>query len=256
MVDTRANIEMTWIPDLRQAAGPLARALPHPVSQPLPVVPSSLRHDDGDVATIREALREGGLRTVVVTPRSPAALLTARRGSTWQEATIDGTRWRIDSRLAAPWVAITTIDAENRTGPFALDLPARFLHPADRIRLATRPDRLRLLADIAANALPAACLLLTPADAGWLVAATREPIAAELWALGLAERFHPADVEMQGPWEESTVQRATELGFGIRIPDDMRISVNVPVNAPVARDLLFTTAARLGLSLNANQATG
>lgn len=257
MDDTRADIDIGWFPALREAAWPLAHALPDDAPQPLPVVPSSLRANDPSVAAIRPALRERGLRTTVLLPRSPAALLAPGRGSAWRAATIDGRRWRIDARLArSPWAAIVVVDADNHTGPFALDLPGRFLHPADRVRLATRPDRLRLLADIAAIAPPAACLVLTPAAGGWLTVATRDPIAAELWALALAERFHPADVEMQGPWEEPAVQRATELGLGIRIPGDMRISQDIPTDAPAARSLLDRIAERLGLPPVSDQATG
>src|SRR5690606_1646299 len=122
----------------------------------------------------------------------------------WRAGTIEGRRWRVDARLTgAHWIAVAIVDADHHTGPFALDLPGRFLHPADRLRLAAQADRLRALADVAASAPPAACLILSPIAGGWLAVATRDPIAAELWALGLAERFHRADVEMQGPWEES-----------------------------------------------------
>lgn len=257
MDDTRADIDIGWFPALRDAAWPLAHALPDEAPQPLPVVPSSLRPDDPVAATLREWLRERGIRTTVLVPRPPAALVARRGGAAWHTATIDGRRWRIDARLArSPWAAIVVIDAGNHTGPFALDLPARLLHPADRVRLAIRPDRLRMLADIAALAPPAACLALSPVGGGWLAVATRDPIAAELWALALAERFHPADVEMQGPWEEPAVQRATELGLGIRIPGDMRVAHVIPTDAPAARSLLERIAERLGLPPVSDQTTG
>lgn len=257
MSDTRADIEIGWHPAVGGAAEPLARALPSGTPQPLPVVPSSLRRDDPLVAALRGALRERDVRSSVLTPRPPAALLTRLGGPAWRSATTDGHRWRVDARLAgSPWVAIATVDAGHHTGPFALDLPARFLHPADRVRLAAQPDRLRALADVAAIAPPAACLVLTPVDGGWLAVTTCDPIAAELWALGLAERYHDAALEMQGPWEEPAVQRATELGLGVRIPSDMRITANVPPEASVARSLLYRTSERLGLSLDSGKATG
>ncbi len=98
--------------------------------------------------------------------------------------------------------------------------------------------------------------MLTPADDGWLAVATRDPIAAELWALALAERFLPADVEIQGPWEEPAVQRATELGMGIRVPADMRIVPDIPGEAATARSLLGSTLERLGLPPGLDGATG
>lgn len=256
MRNWRTNIEITWVSALPDAGELLARSLTGSVSQPVPVVPASLRQDDFVTQSIRGPLRDRGIRTVVVTPRSPAALLTRRDGAAWTTAEVEGTRWRLDARLEEPWVAIAIVDAGSHTGPFALDLPARFLHPADRIRLAARPDRLRLLADIAAIAPPVSCLVLTPIDRGWLSVTTRDPIAAELWALGLAERFHPADVEMQGPWEEPAVQRATELGLGVRIPEDMHIAASVSRHAPMAQTLLRLTAERLGISLDAETTTG
>jgi hypothetical protein len=257
MQDTRATIEIAWVSDLSAAAGPLARVLPDAASAVSPLAPSSLQSGDPAVAAIRPALRERGIRTTVLLPRSPAALLAPGRGSAWHAATIDGRRWRIDARLArSPWSAIAVIDAGHHTGPFALDLPTRFLHPADRVRLATRPDRLRMLADIAAIAPPVACLAVSPAGGGWLAVATRDPIAAELWALALAERFHPADIEMQGPWEEPAVQRATELGLGIRIPGDMHIAQDIPTDAPAAQSLLDRISERLGLPPVSNQTTG
>jgi hypothetical protein len=257
MRGSRAEIEIAWVADLPAAAGPLARALPGAGASPMALAPASLRAEDPAVSAIRPALRDRGVRTTVIVPRSPASLFAPGRASAWRAATIDGRRWRLDARLArSPWVAVSVIDAGRYTGPFALDLAARFLHPADRVRLAARPDRLRLLADIAAIAPPAACLLLTPADGNWLALATRDPIAAELWALGLAERFHPPDVEMQGPWEEQTVQRATELGMGIRIPADMQLVRNIPFADAAARTLLYRTAERLGLPPGIDQTTG
>ena len=102
-----------------------------------------MRLDDPAVATVRDGLRERDLRTIVLAPRPASALLRRRNGPAWHEAAIDGGRWRLDELLAgSPWIAVATVDAGGHTAPFALDLPARFLHPADRIRLVTRPERL------------------------------------------------------------------------------------------------------------------
>ncbi|MDQ4045066.1 MAG: hypothetical protein M3173_06430 [Chloroflexota bacterium] len=101
---------------------------------------------------------------------------------------------------------------------------------------------------MAAVALPTASVLLTPISDGWLALAATDPIAAELWALALAERWLGCDVEMQGPWEDPAVQRATELEVGIRIPSDMvlRAASDTPLPA-VARELLHEAASRLGM---------
>jgi hypothetical protein len=249
MPHSPAHIEITWSADPAELAPALLRLLPGDATTPLPIVPSSLRQADPVVAGLRANLRERGTRSMVWTPRTAAAALVRRREATpWSRITVENANWRVDRRLAdGRYVVLTTVDAASRGGPFVLDLPGRFLHPADRIRLAARPDRLRLLADIAAAALPIACLVVTPVAGGLLTVATRDPIAAELWALALAERYHDAALEMQGPWEEPAVQRATELGLGIRIPRDMAPRIVLAADATEARDVLQRSLERLGI---------
>jgi hypothetical protein len=154
----------------------------------------------------------------------------------------------MDARLlAASYLSITTVNATLTRGPFVLDLPSRFLHPRDRVSLAARPGRDRTLADIAAAALPASSVVVTPVADGWLMLVTSDPIAAELWSLATAERFLDRGLEMQGPWEDPTVQRATELELGARYPGELMLTVHGDTDLPVAaQKLLYSMSTRLG----------
>lgn len=239
-----ARVEISWEPTLAGIAARLAAGIDAPAGEPVTVVPATLRPADPATREIRAVLRARGGRSTVVTPRPAAGLL----GGSWRRASaLDGT-WRIDARLAEGYIAVVTVDPDHARGPFALDLPSRFLHPADRVRLLARPDRERALADIAAAARPARALLVAPGAGGWVGLATADPIAAELWALALAEPHLDARLEMQGPWEDPTVQRATELELGARIPAEIRAEVASPLPSP-AGDTLERAARRLDIRI-------
>ncbi len=243
-----ATVAIAWLPALRDAAASLASVLP--TSGTTPLVPSTL-DASLEVSALRAALREIGAKTTTILPRHASTIvagrLAPRRGTMWRTIEVDDRVLRLDSRLEpGTWVGITMIDPRHRTGPFVLDLPARFLHPVDRLRLLARSDRDRLVADIAAAAAPHATLLLTPASNGWLAATTSDPIAAELWALALAERFHDRRVEMQGPWEDPVVQRATELGLGVVVPQRIRAEI-APGMPRDAVEFVRRTAMGLGI---------
>jgi len=124
----------------------------------------------------------------------------------------------------APSRIITTDVVEvARHGPFVLDLPARYAHPRQRLRLVTDRERSSLMAEVAA-ALPihlaVVCLMLPE---GAFLAATTDCIAAELVALALSERCLGTVREFSGPWEDTVVQRATELELGVLLPSRIRI---------------------------------
>ena len=219
-------------------------------AHPLPLVPSTLSSTTPEVVRLRSALRAAGERTTLLLPRSLPAIALSRTGDRWREIDADGRTYRIDARLVRPYAVVVLVDPERQRGPFVLDLPSYFLHPLDRARLATLPDRLRKLADVAAPVRPTLCLVVTPVGDGWLSIATRDIIAAELWALALAERYLDQRLEMQGPWEDPTVQRATELELGVRVPQEMELELRATdAWEPAARELLGTAANRLGMTL-------
>jgi hypothetical protein len=244
-----AQVDIAWEENVTDLAGATA---PAGSDAPLPIVPSSLRADDPALARLREAWRRAGCRSSVLTPRHTASALARRGGGSWRSVAAAGSVFRLDSRLAhRSWLALTRVDASSARGPFVLDLPSRFLHPADRLRLLARGDRHRTLADIASAALPASSVVLSPLCDGWLAVRTLDPIAAELWALALAERFLDQRLEMQGPWEDATVQRATELELGLQIPGQMSVTLATTYLPPDGVHILAQAALRLGLRLPA-----
>lgn len=251
VADIPGRLQVSWSPDISEVAKTVVTALSLVSTEPVPVVPSTLAGSGDEVAGIRAALRTGGLRTRAILPRALLSAAVRRRGGAgWRPVEVGGRTFRMDARLDTPYVALVLVDEGHRSGPFVLDLPSRYLHPLDRARLVAMPDRLRHLADIAAPVPPCHSVLLTPVDQGWLTIVTRDPIAAELWALGLAERYLDTRLEMQGPWEDPTVQRATELEMGVRVPQDMVPELDATVRpGATARELLEATAMRLGMTM-------
>lgn len=232
-------------------AGEVASCLASIGTGPVSLVPAALTAPIPAVSTLRSALRNMGVRTTLLLPRALPAIALARRDpDSWRVIAVEGRTFRIDARLQRPYVVVVLVDSERKRGPFVLDLPSHFLHPLDRSRLLMMPERQRLLADVAAPVRPSLCLVLTPIRHGWLSILSRDVIAAELWALSMAERYLDQRLEMQGPWEDPTVQRATELELGVRVPQEMVLKLDASDSwEPAARELLGRSANRLGMTL-------
>lgn len=217
------------------------------------VVPSSLLSDDAVTRRIIQALRDGGVEVQLVTPRPTGRILALRTPAAvrWQRIAVGAGNVRIDGRIVSGFrIGVVTVDAGRERGPFALDLPSHFLHPLDRARLIVSRDRPRVVADVAVHARMDHLVVVTPVENRFLWLATGDLIAAELWSLALAERFLPPGVEMQGPWEDPTVQRATERDLGARIPADMRLEPVVIQDdmLPGVRKLLSRCCRSLGMA--------
>ena len=253
MPDLPAKIHVCWGHSPADLAAGFAPLLPA-TSEPLAIVPAPLDSINEPIATLRNALRASGRPSTLLLPRGGVGSLFRRGRDRWSSVDVVRTRYRLDRRLAGQaWLAVLAITPELQRGPFMLDLPFQFLHPRDRLRFAGRPNWRAHRADLAAHALPRMTMLLHPAAAGWLGIATTDPVAAELWSLALAERWLGDDVEMQGPWEDATVQRATELELGARIPRDMVLVVAEGTALPtVACELLMDISSRLGLPQSGN----
>ncbi len=250
MPNLPTTVLVAWAPSIVGVAAPLTEVLP-PTVDTLSVVPAPLERGISSIGETRSAWQRHGIRTSMLLPHPPVWSVLSPGASRWNRIDAAGLALRLDARIVArPYAAVLALTDDLRQGPFVLDLPARFLHPVDRLRLAARPGGLRLQADVAAVALPAASILLTPVADGWLALSGTDPIATELWALSLAERWLGRDIEMQGPWEDPSVQRATELELGVRIPSDMTIRAASDAPLPsVARELLEETASRLGMQV-------
>jgi hypothetical protein len=224
------------------------------------LIPASLVHDDPAARLIRNAARVLGMRTRVVTPRWPLSAVVGivGGGDNWREVRVGAGSVRIDSRvLQGPRIGLVPISLDYRQGPFPLDLASRFLHPVDRARFLIARNRDRMAADIASGSQPDCWIITTIVGRDRLWLTTTDIIAAELWSLALAERFYDAALEAQGPWEDPTLQRATELELGVRIPAEMQLRHGVPGDMPddIAA-LIATGCQRLGMDSTASSSSG
>lgn len=218
---------------LQQASEALIPALTEHLSGDVAIMPSTLEHRDLVAEAVSVVLPKS-VSPDILTPLSGAdarrALIMPARSTRWSEIrmTIPGTRVASallpKSLMQAPHRIIATDVVEvARHGPFVLDLPARYVHPRQRLRLVTDRERSDLMAEVASVvpiSLAVVCLMLPE---GAFVVATNDRIAAELIALALSERCLGTTRSFQGPWEDAVVQRATELGLGVLVPSSIRL---------------------------------
>jgi len=180
------------------------------------------------------------------------AIATVAGGGRWAEVTIDAPdappyRVSLPARLAAAptrW-SVTDVDAVAGRGPFVLDLVARYLHPATRLRYLAARRREDLVADANLAAPLALCVISATIAETSLVAVTADPIAGELMALALADERLPDHASVTGPWEERIVQRATELELGIQVPSQLAFTGAGEVPAGITA-ALTRIASRIG----------
>ncbi len=211
---------------------------------------ASPTRDDPMVRSILLATQRHGLRSHIAAPRSARAGLGGDTRS-WPRLQMAQRTSRIDERmLRGTRVGVVAITADRRRGPFALDLASHFLHPFDRAKLLVARHRPQLAADIAASTLPDSWLIATMVNQHQVWLTTTDIIVAELWSLALAERFLDSALEMQGPWEDPTVQRATELELGARIPSEIWLRPVRPDAMPAEVSAVIASGRRrLGMRL-------
>lgn len=220
---------------LESAARALIPELTGHYSGHIAILPSTLDHQDLVAESVSHALPQD-CKPETMTPLRAAearkALVLPVAFGQWRdtEVNIPGTRIgsvQLPGKVVDASSRIITTDVVEvaRHGPFVLDLPARYVHPRQRLRLVTDRERSNLMAEVAA-ALPinlaVICLMLPE---GAFLAATTDRIAAELVALALSERCLGTVREFSGPWEDTVVQRATELDLGVLVPSRIRMRV-------------------------------
>jgi len=222
------------------------------------VLPSTLRRSDRVASAVRDVLRDRRVPSHVILPVNPIAELTRlgtkTSGSSWTTVAInppDGAQRsiRLPDRLfgGGPLWTVTDVDAVSGSGPFVLDLLAMYLHPLSRLRnLATRA---RADAAVDANMAVSISLSVIGKDSGGvaIAAVTRDPVAAELFALALADENLPADRTVTGPWEDRVIQRATELELGARIPRDLSLVFLGTPNQSI-RETIERISRRIGVA--------
>jgi hypothetical protein len=119
-------------------------------------------------------------------------------------------------------VAALRLDRAERP-PLALGLWPGFVHP--RLALAARlgGDRVPFVAEIALAFAPRLLLLVGQTATRSFAVATSDRIAADLVGLALRAEYVAPDADRVGPWEDPLVQRATELGLGVRLPRQINL---------------------------------
>lgn len=179
----------------------------------------------------------GRARGVVVPPDWGAAARSGRQGGPDRAA---GSRWLISNGPGA------TTDRASRPiwAAAAYAGRRRWL----LARLAAVGAGAGAMADLAAP-LRLDLIVIAGSYLGQqLVIATPDVIAAELAWLVLAE---PAAAdELSGPWEDATVQRATELNLGARLPRQLEPRVAARLNEAertIGADLVERLRLRLGI---------
>lgn len=247
-----ATIVVASGPTYEAAAGALDLAAGR---VPVVILPASLRRDDPLAAAVRDALRHLGTSASLRLPANPAAALLGRGGHGWTSLAIrppdaPAATMRLPTRLAdagAIWT-VTDVDAVAGSGPYVLDLVARYAAPGAWLR--RRPGRHRgdVRVDVNLACRPACCLAGKATGGGVVVSVTDDPVAAELFALALADEALPADRTVSGPWEDRVVQRATELELGVQIPRQIQARLVTPVDEDV-RTVLDRVLARIGVSI-------
>jgi hypothetical protein len=146
-------------------------------------------------------------------------------------------------------MAVINLGRVGATGPFALDLLARYLSPIVRARLIVSLDKLDIIARLNQVRPIDWFLIVRSTTRGPIWIETRDPIAAELAALALSEKMLPADRARQSPWEDDLVQRATELELGARYPGDIRLEYEANDADPDVKEAIAALHLRIGIDI-------
>lgn len=219
--------ERTLTAALRTADHDLRSALP---DLPYAILPSTMNRRDRVAEELLAVLPGGTVMTPATGAEARRALVTPLVFGRWRDVMITTSGGQPDSVLlpreltmANTRVIACDVVEVARKGPFALDLPSRYLHPRHRMRLLMADDRAARAVEIAAALPPRESLIVLTLPLGTLMAVTADLIAAELIALALSEICLGTSGELNQPWEDAVVQRATELQIGATARSDIRL---------------------------------
>lgn len=205
------------------------------------VMPSSMDAKDPFVGLVSAALPEQSHPFTAVPVSGAAArraFVTPNVIGRWIDRTIQSSGTTLQSITCPQEIAqadhrvvVTDVVEVARMGPFVLDLPARYIHPRQRMKLLASGQREHLAAEVAgAYSLDLMAVYMSHRE-GVVLAVTTDPIAAELVALAMSELCLGSPRSFTGPWEDPVVQRATELEMGVVLPNRIHIIVDGPNRA-------------------------
>lgn len=219
------------------------------------IVLSEKRNTESDEAAqlVRRTIEAGG-RAGAIHVLRPLPLIrqfSHRYRSDWVSVpSIDRSADRgvpIDHRVAAArrrWLICPLPGTAGGISPMAG--LTRFAAPRQRLATRLAPANTGLVAEIAGTIGPSAVLMMGTVGGHPTVASTADLLAAELVWLALSRLEQADDSEPIGPWEDATVQRATELGSCLRLPS--QLSFALVCSDPLARscDELGATMQQIG----------
>jgi hypothetical protein len=181
-----------------------------------------------------EAIGSGYESTAVVVPAKLAVtgwVRSSRIPDPWAAVDIDDR----SERLSVAWlrreivdatslIAINDVPPDGMSEPLVLGMWAKFAHPRQRLGALAGDDRTGLRAELAVAVKPDLTILVGESRERPLVIATRDQLAAELTGRALQSLHQPDPFgELVGPWELPLIQRATELGIGVKLPAQLAI---------------------------------
>jgi hypothetical protein len=169
--------------------------------------------------------------SAITTPPSLARSLFPRR-SEWIKVNISKRSDRLDSVVfpralfdSEMVYAAVNLDRPSVRGErqiVAIGIWSQFARTLERFGARASDERQGLSAEIALGMVARRYLLAARVREIVFAAASPDPIAAELIGRALLRlRANREDDAMVAPWEEPIVQRAAELGLGVRTPDDI-----------------------------------
>ena len=146
-------------------------------------------------------------------------------------------------------ICVVDLDRVAKTGPFVLDLLARYVSPVDRLRIIASRERSVLVTEVNLAQRIDSIVISRMVDGQRVNVVTSDLVAGELSALTLSEMVVGGQRQWQTPWEDAVVQRATELELGARIPNDIRVIAQNPVTLPVVASTLTALHLRMGIDV-------
>lgn len=236
-----ATISLWADTDLDRATSSLIAAHVGHMQGEVAVLPSSLDAKDPFVQSVLAELPEV-TQPFVLLPVSGAAarraFLTPNVIGRWidrpvrlDEAAHLTVTWPQDLAQANHRIIVTDVVEIARKGPFILDLAARYIHPRQRMRFLSSSQRESQAAEIASGLSIDLIVVYLAQREGVVMAVTTDMIAAELTAIAMSELCVGAPRSFTGPWEDSVVQRATELEMGAVLPDRMKLILDGPARS-------------------------
>lgn len=181
------------------------------------LIPASLQADDA----LAQEVQARFPRSSVITPRASTRFRKAtidRPGTTLRSIRLPDALLRSESLIC-----LVDLDRVSPSGPFVLDLMARFAAPFDRFRLIASRDRSSLVTEVNLARRFDRVIIARTIEGERILVSTTDMIAGELVALTLSEDRLPKDRALRSPWEDEIVQRATELELGVRFPGEIAI---------------------------------